>query len=58
MKECIKEFLEEFGINLGGKLGELLGGLIGSGIGMFLYWVGQQGVYSYSRYSEVYRVCC
>jgi hypothetical protein len=49
MKECIKEFLEELGINIGGRLGELLGGLIGSGIGMFLYWLGQQGVYSYLR---------
>ncbi len=49
MKEWLKEFWEEFGINLGGKLGELLGGLIGSSIGMFLYWLGQQGVYSYLR---------
>jgi hypothetical protein len=50
MREIIQEFLREFAISLGGQLGELLGGFIGSCIGLFLYWLGQQGVYAYLRH--------
>lgn len=49
MKEWLKEFWDEFTTKFAGKLGELLGGFIGGLLGTLLYWLGQQGVYSYLR---------